>query len=188
MIFQILENAALFLGLVYVWLQVKQNRWMWPVDIFCCAALIAVFAQQRLWASMALNVYYLIMGVIGILEWNKAEVKSSEGVKIRKMSKKIALLSLLAFVPTLALLFFLLRAASDPYPLTDAFIGASGVIGTIWLVRLHLENWIIWLISDIVSTILCLVSGLYPMAVLYLVYTLMSIVGWRQWKKEGRYI
>lgn len=188
MIFQILENAALFLGLVYVWLQVKQNRWMWPVDIFCCAALIAVFAQQRLWASMALNVYYLIMGVIGILEWNKAEVKSSEGVKIRKMSKKIALLSLLAFVPTLALLFFLLRVASDPYPLTDAFIGASGVIGTIWLVRLHLENWIIWLISDIVSTILCLVSGLYPMAVLYLVYTLMSIVGWRQWKKEGRYI
>lgn len=188
MIFQILENAALFLGLVYVWLQVKQNRWMWPVDIFCCAALIAVFAQQRLWASMALNAYYLIMGVIGILEWNKAEVKSSEGVKIRKMSKKTALLSLLAFVPTLALLFFLLRAASDPYPLTDAFIGASGVIGTIWLVRLHLENWIIWLISDIVSTILCLVSGLYPMAVLYLVYTLMSIVGWRQWKKEGRYI
>ena len=104
------------------------------------------------------------------------------------MSKKTALLSLLAFIPTLALLYFLLRAASDPYPLTDALIGASGVIGTVWLVRLYIENWAVWLISDIVSTILCLVSGLYLMALLYLVYTLMSIVGWRQWKKEGRYI
>ncbi|MGM9788388.1 MAG: nicotinamide riboside transporter PnuC [Candidatus Cryptobacteroides sp.] len=187
MIFTFLENASLLLGLVYVWLQVKQNRWMWPVDILCCVALIVVFAHQRLWASMGLNIYYLLMGVIGIMEWKK-ESEKVEGIKIRKMSLKTALLSLVAFIPVLIILFLILKATGDPYPLTDAFIGASGVIGTVWLVRLHIENWAVWLISDIVSTILCFVSGLYSMSVLYLVYTLMSIVGWRQWKKEGRYI
>ena len=84
MFFSVLESLTLVFGLAYVLLQVKQSRWMWPVDILCCIAAVIVFAHQRLWASMGLNVYYLIMGFVGIVAWNKdAQKVENEQMRVR---------------------------------------------------------------------------------------------------------
>ncbi len=189
MIFSFLETFALFAGLVYVLLQVKQSIWMWPVDILCCMATIAVFAHQHLWASMGLNIYYLVMGVVGISAWKKDEGQVQEGVlRLRRLSLRAALYSLAGFAFSCAVLFFALGAAGDSAVVPDAFIGASGVIGTVWLVKSYPQNWLVWIISDIVSTLLCYTQGLYPMAALYLVYTVVAVVGWIKWRRDGRYI
>ena len=189
MFFSVLESLTLVLGLAYVLLQVKQSRWMWPVDILCCIAAVIVFAHQRLWASMGLNVYYLIMGFVGIVAWNKdAQKVENEQMRVRKMSRKTLVVSLLAMVVSGMGLYYVLKLTGDASPAVDAIVGASGIVGTVWLVRTYLENWIVWLFSDIVSTLLCLSQGLYWMMALYLVYTITAVIGWREWRSKAVYI
>lgn len=189
MIFEILEQFSLVAGLVYIWLQVKQSRWMWPVDILVCIATICVFAHQALWASMGLNVYYLIMGCVGIAAWKKDEAKAEEGaLRLRRLTAKTAAVSAVAFVAVTIGLFFLLNALNDPSPVFDALVGGSGIVGTVWLVRCYLGNWWIWIASDTLSVVMCLMQGLYGMAALYAVYTIMAVVGYIQWKRDGQYL
>ncbi len=189
MIFDILEIVTLVAGLVYVFLQVRQNIWMWPVDILCCAAAIAVFAHQSLWASMGLNIYYLVMGCIGIAAWRQDAAKTESGViRLRHLGLKAGLLSLAGFLGAAAVLYYVLTLTGDSSPVLDTFIGASGVIGTIWLVKSYLQNWYVWIASDLISTILCLTQGLYLMALLYLVYTIVAVIGFFEWRRDGKYI
>ncbi len=188
-VFSVLESVTLFAGLIYVFLQVKQNIWMWPVDILCCAAAIAVFCHQQLWASMALNAYYLVMGFIGLATWKKdAGHFEEQFIRLRRLSVKTAVVSLAGFLVSGVILHYVLSLTGDSSPVMDAFIGASGVVGTVWLVRSYPQNWYIWIVSDIFSTILCFSQGLHLMAVLYLVYTAVAVVGCREWKSKGRYI
>lgn len=189
MIFEILEQFSLVAGLVYIWLQVKQNRWMWPVDILVCIATICVFAHQGLWASMGLNVYYLVMGFVGLAAWGKDEAEAEKGtLRLRHLPVKTALVSLAAFVAVTVGLYFILRALNDPSPVFDALVGGSGIVGTVWLVRCYLGNWWIWIASDLLSVVMCLMQGLYGMTALYAVYMIMAIVGYIQWRRDGQYL
>ena len=189
MVFSVLESLSLVFGLAYVLLQVKQSRWMWPVDILCCIATVIVFAHQRLWASMGLNVYYLIMGFVGMAAWKKdAQKVENEQMRLRRMSRKTLAVSLTAMVVSGIGLYCVLKLTGDASPAVDAIVGASGIVGTVWLVRTYLENWIVWLFSDIVSTLLCLSQELYGLMALYLVYTITAIIGWREWKSKAVYI
>lgn len=189
MIFNILETVTLVAGLVYVFLQVRQSIWMWPVDILCCAAAIVVFCHQQLWASMSLNIYYLVMGCIGIAAWRQDAAKAESGtIRLRHMTLRSGLLSLAGFVGAAAVLYYVLTLTGDSSPVLDTFIGASGVVGTVWLVKSYLQNWYVWIVSDLISTILCLTQGLYLMALLYLVYTVVAVIGLRAWHRDGRYI
>lgn len=189
MIFQILETFTLVSGLVYIFLQVRQNRWMWPIDVLCCFAAIVVFAHQSLWASMGLNIYYLVMGIAGWFSWKRDAKKTGEnGIRIRQMSAMARIGSLLGFVASFVLLYWALKVTADPSPFADALVGASGIVGTVLLVRSYLENWYVWLFSDTLSLLLCFMQGLYFMAILYLVYTAMAVVGLLEWRRDGKYI
>lgn len=189
MIFAVLEQFSLFAGLVYIFLQVKQNRWMWPVDILCCIATICVFAHQGLWASMGLNVYYLIMGFVGLAAWGRDEKKAEEGtLRLRRLPAGETVVWASVFLTASAILYFVLRHFGDPSPLFDALVGGSGIVGTVWLVRCYLANWWVWIFSDLISVVMCLMQGLYGLAVLYGVYLVMAFVGYVQWKRDGKYI
>lgn len=189
MFIKILEIFTLLSGVFYVLLQIRQSRWTWPFDIVVSAASIIVFASGHIWASMGLNVYYLIMGVCGTIAWKKDEAKASEGaLRLRKLPKRELIFSLLILLAGSVGAFFLLRTLDDPAPLLDGIVAVASIVGTYWLLRSYLENWLLWIFSDLVSTALCLSQGMYWMALMYAAYTVAAVIGWRHWKKQGEYI
>lgn len=189
MFIKILEIFTLVAGIFYVWLQIKQSRWTWPFDIVVSAASIVVFASGHIWASMVLNIYYLVMGVCGTIAWKKDAEKASEGaLRLRKLPRKELLASILLLLVGSIGAYFILRALADPAPLLDGIVAVSSIIGTYWLLRSYLENWLLWIFSDLVSTILCLSQGMYWMALMYTAYTAAAVIGWMHWKKQGEYI
>ena len=82
----------------------------------------------------------------------------------------------------------LLRALGDSSTVLDAVVAVMSAIGTWWLAKSYPQQWLIWIAADILSTVLCLTSGMYWMAVLYLAYTLSAIYGYWHGTKNGRYI
>ena len=184
-----IEIFALVTGVLYVILEIGQKNLMWVVGILTGAACAYSFAAQRLWASMGLNIYYVVVSVIGLREWRKDGAAAGEGsLHLNRLTKKTGLWSAAVFVAGSLALAAVLRATGDSFPILDAVVTVMSAIGTWWLARSYPEQWMIWIVADLLSTALCLHQGMPWMAVLYLAYALSAVYGYFHWMKKGSYI
>lgn len=181
-----LEIFSLVTGLVYVWLQVRQSNWMWPVDILSCVAATIVFIDDSLWANAGLNIYYCLMAIWGAYSWIRDSKKVSGGeLHLKKLTKGVFLASFGIGLIGGAGLIMVLHLVGDPAPYMEGLIGILGVLGTWWLAQSYLENWLLWLAADTLGVVLCLTEGLYWMSALYLIYVAAAVWGWTNWRKNG---
>lgn len=181
------EIFSLLTGIAYMLLELKQHNFMWIVGILTALASMIVFWGQGLYASFVLNGYYLVVSFVGLWQWKKDAEKVSDqsAVRVRKLSWKIVLLSLAAF----AVLFFafgaLARYLGDPMSGLDVAVAVLSAIATVWLARCYREQWLLWIVADSLSIVLCAMQELWWMTALYSAYTLTAIFGAYHWWKNG---
>ena len=188
-IIQAIEIFALVTGIVYVVLEILQKNAMWVIGILTGAACAFEFAVTHVWASMGLNLYYVAMSVVGLIQWRKASGQVEEGdIHLQKVSLKAGILSAVLFTAGTAVMIPVLKATGDPAPFLDAVAVMLSVVGTWWLAQSYLEQWFIWMVADVLTTTLCLTTGQYWMAVLYLVYIGSAVYGYVHWKSRGKYV
>ena len=188
-VIQAIEIFALVTGIVYVVLEILQKNAMWVVGILTGAACAFEFAVTHVWASMGLNLYYVAMSVVGLIQWRKASGQVEEGdIHLRKVSLKAGILSAVLFTAGTAVMIPVLKATGDPAPFLDAVAVMLSVVGTWWLAQSYLEQWLIWIVADVLTTALCLKTGQYWMAVLYLAYIGSAVYGYIHWKSRGKYV
>jgi len=185
-IFKIIEILSLVTGVVFMTLQVFQNRWMWYVELLTAAASLTVALHNHLWAASLINIYYMVMSVVGIFSWKKIEKEgSTTDIHIVRLSPRIILLGALFFLVGSFGLYFLLKTTSDPAPVLDAVSFALAIVATWWLTRSHMEQWYLWFAADILSSALFFTQGLYWMGTQFIFYMLFSVIGFFHWKKKG---
>ena len=188
-VIQAIEIFALVTGIVYVVLEILQKNAMWVIGILTGAACAFEFAVTHVWASMGLNLYYVAMSVVGLIQWRKASGQVEEGdIHLQKVSLKAGILSAVLFTAGTAVMIPVLKATGDPAPFLDAVAVMLSVVGTWWLAQSYLEQWFIWIVADVLTTTLCLTTGQYWMAVLYLVYIGSAVYGYIHWKSRGKYV
>lgn len=188
-VIQAIEIFALVTGIVYVVLEILQKNAMWVIGILTGAACAFEFAVTHVWASMGLNLYYVAMSVVGLIQWRKASGQVEEGdIHLQKVSLKAGILSAVLFTAGTAVMIPVLKATGDPAPFLDAIAVMLSVVGTWWLAQSYLEQWLIWIVADVLTTTLCLTTGQYWMAVLYLVYIGSAVYGYVHWKSRGKYV
>lgn len=188
-VIQAIEIFALVTGILYVVLEILQKNSMWVVGILTGAACAFSFGVQHVWASMGLNVYYLLMSVVGLIQWRKAGEQVGEGeIHLQTLPEKVGVWSVVLFFVGSLVLINLLRAAGDAQPYLDATATVLSVIATWWLAQSYLQQWLLWILADILSTTLCFATGQYWMAALYLAYAASAVYGYFHWKKHGKYL
>ena len=188
-VIQAIEIFALVTGIVYVVLEILQKNAMWVVGILTGAACAFEFAVTHVWASMGLNLYYVAMSVVGLIQWRKASGQVEEGdIHLQKVSLKAGILSAVLFTAGTAVMIPVLKATGDPAPFLDAIAVMLSVVGTWWLAQSYLEQWLIWIVADVLTTALCLKTGQYWMAILYLAYIGSAVYGYIHWKSRGKYV
>jgi nicotinamide mononucleotide transporter len=182
-----LELIAAALGLIAIYLQIKQRVWYWPVSIVLVSLYIIVYIQAKLYADMSLQVYYLIISFYGWYHWlfGKRE-DPGEKLPVRCVSRRLASYLLLASIAFfIAISFILVNFTDSDLPYWDAFTTALSFVATWMLARKIIENWLVWIIVDAVSVGIYIYKGLYPTVVLFTVLTILAIVGYRAWKKDA---
>lgn len=188
-VIQAIEIFALVTGVAYVVLEILQKNAMWVLGILTGAACAFSFGVQHVWASMSLNIYYVVISFIGLAKWRKDGARVAEGaIHLRALPKKVALWSACIFVLGSLAMIFLLRAIGDAEPRLDGAATVLSIIGTWWLAQSYLQQWLIWIVADIITTTLCIVTGQYWMALLYLAYIASAIYGYFHWRKKGVYL
>ena len=190
-----IEIFALVTGVAYVVLEILQKNAMWVVGLltgaacaysFAVAACAYSFAVQRSWGMMGLNLYYIVMSVIGLVQWRKDGAAVGEDViHLRPLPRKTALWSAVGFVLGSLVLIWVFRALGDTVSELDAPATVLSVIATWWLTRSYIQQWMLWVVADALTTMLCVVNGQYWMAFLYLAYIASAVYGYYHWKKKG---
>lgn len=184
-----IELLGTFLGVLYIFFSIKQNILTWPTGLITSALYVSVFFNSKLYADMGLQVYYVIISIYGWYFWLKGKkVKDSAHVPVKRVRKqlwiKLTLISILIYFAILLLLNF---TDSDIAHL-DAFTTALSIVATWMLARKYLEHWLIWIFVDLFSSGMYVYKNLWPTAILFLVYTVMAYVGYKEWEKDYKAI
>jgi nicotinamide mononucleotide transporter len=181
-----IELIAATLGLIGIFLQIRQNHWYWLTSIIMVSMYIIVFNQSGFYADMSFQFYYLAISIYGWYFWISGKEKtSSKEINTKKLSKSQWILSLLASGLFFLIIYYILTKFTDSQvAIGDAFTTSLSFVATWLLARKILENWLFWIVIDIVSTGLYIYKGLYPTAILFTVLTILAFVGYIKWKNS----
>lgn len=182
------EIAGTLLSLVYLYLSIRQKIGLWLFGFLSAALYAFVFFQSKFYADMSLQFYYMAVSVYGWIHWRKGSTNDNKStLKVTRTGIKEAMI-LLPITAAVMLLYYLILTnyTDSPLPLADSFTTALSITATWMLAQKRIEHWILWIIVDLVSAGLYIYKGLYPTAVLFIVYTVFAVVGWREWRKSGK--
>lgn len=179
-----LEFVAVVFGIASVMLSRKENIWVYPTGIINTAIYIYLCFVGGLYAEAGVNFYYTIMSIIGWVLWSqKSEGKPTLHISV---SSPIEWRNAFVFFACCWLvLYIILKQFTDStVPIADGFAAASAYTGMWLMARKKLENWIWWGITNIASIPLYFVKGYVFTSFQYLVFLVLSVLGYLEWKKR----
>lgn len=188
-----IEIFGAITGIIYVFLEIRQNIWLWPVGIITSAVYIIVFFTSKFYADMGLQGYYLVISCVGWVWWIRGSGRRAQGggqekterLSVTRLKMKTGVILAIIFVMLYFLMWFVLSRLTDsPVPEWDSFITSLSIIATWMLARKIYEHWFLWIVVNSVALIIFIIRGLYPTAVLYLVYFIMSFAGLKAWRRS----
>jgi nicotinamide mononucleotide transporter len=175
------DIAGFATGIACVWLAARANIWNFHFGILNAAILGLVFVQQRLFADASLQVVFIVLNTRGLQAWRAGQQVSESAPVFRTTRRELATMLLLVagMVP---LLWWLLGLMKGSAPLIDALVTSLSIVAQWLLNRRVLENWIWWIVVDLISIPLYVSRGLPLIAALYVVFLLICCQGYVRWR------
>jgi nicotinamide mononucleotide transporter len=179
-----IEIVAAIFGVVSVFLSVRQNIWSWPTAIVNVGLYIIVFYESKLYADTGLQVVYVVLNAYGWYHWLYGGKNRTE-LPVTRTSPRLWLLLVSIGAAGAAIIGTLLSRNTDAaLPYIDAGTTSTSLVAQWMMTRKLLENWIIWVAVDVVYIGMYIYKSLYVTAVLYLIFLILSAMGFVQWRKS----
>jgi nicotinamide mononucleotide transporter len=179
-----LEFIAVITGIASVVFSRRENILVFPVGIISTAIYIYIYIKTGLYADAGVNFYYTLMSITGWWMW--ARKKEGETVlMITRSNTKDWQQTVLFFAISWLILFVVLKKFTDStVPQADSFTAAAAIAG-MWLMnKKKLENWIWWIVTDIVSIPLNFYKGLVFTSFQYTVFLVLATMGYITWRRK----
>lgn len=204
-----IEAIGTIFGLLCVWFATKEKRYNFYYGLVNVTLFAVIFYQIQLYANLLLQVFFFAMSVYGLYAWGKSS--DSDSLKIRWLSKRNLLLTVIGTAVAIAVLtlfinqFFgaltfaaiqLLRIfvpnlampilQPDAYPLLDSAVTVLSVVAMVQMTRKLVENWLIWVLINMISIVLYAMQGVYFMSLEYVSLLFIALNGSIQWIRAAR--
>ena len=181
-----LEFLAFSFGIISVIYAKKENILVYPTGIICTVITVYILYKAQYFGDMMMNVYYSFMSIYGWWNWSRIE-NDKYLLKITRFSKNDLGLTVFLFLLTVTITYAVYR-----FNLTEIKIPnyidmfTSGLFFTaMWLMaNKKLESWIFWIIGDIITVPLYAYRGLGMLSLQYIIFTILAIQGYIEWKKH----
>ncbi len=181
------EVLGVITSLVYLYFSVRQIIWLWPFGIISSALFILIFFNAKFYADMGLQVYYVGVSIYGWIYWSRGGISRNErsSLPVCRISRQLAqVLSVTGIVIMLGIVYILKNFTDSDVPWGDGFTTAGSIVATWMLARKVLEHWLVWIFVDSVAAGLYFYKGLYPSFLLYLIFTIIAVIGYFHWKRS----
>ncbi len=175
------------LGLLYLYLEIKENVWMWIIGCIMPVIYIFVLYDRGIYADCAMEIYYFLAGIYGFAYWLRGKSHKGGFVKITHTPRKLGACLAVGTIALWAALGLTLDKLTDStVPYTDALSTAMSIVGLWMLSRKYIEQWWVWFVVDLISAGLYIYKGIYGRALLYSIYTAIAVYGYIAWKRKMR--
>lgn len=181
----LLQIVGTLLGLLYLWLEYKANIWVWIVGAIMPMVHGMLYLQSGIYADAAMQLYYVAAGIYGLFVWLRGEKRSEKRVDIQHTPKQWIFSLVAVYIVLHISLYFLLTEFTDSrVPLFDSMSTALSIVAMWMLSRKLVEQWLVWLVVDMISVGLYLYKGIPITAMLYMLYCALAVAGYMRWRKQ----
>jgi len=183
----LLEFLAFWFGIISVVFAKKQNILVYPTGIICTIITMYLMYKVSLLGHILVNLLYTIISFFGWWNWSRRE-NNDLVVKVSKftsndLTKSLLIFFFIVFVAYFAHDFF---ATNFEGQIKELDILTSGIFVTaMWLMaNKKLENWILWIIGNVITIPLYLSSDKIILSIQYVIFTILAIQAYIEWKKS----
>ncbi len=182
----VLEIVAVVFGFLSVWFSKQNNIWVFPTGMLSTAIFVYLLLKWELLGDMMINAYYFLMSVYGWYVWTR-KVDETHVTPISTTTKNQKLISVGIFFATLLFVYIVYRVFdkwTSWVAYVDTITTAIFFVGMWLMAKRKIENWIFWIVGDIISVPLYLYKGFTFTSLQYLGFTVIAIFGYLAWKKH----
>ncbi|MDG2372210.1 MAG: nicotinamide riboside transporter PnuC [Flavobacteriaceae bacterium] len=182
----LLELTAVILGFMSVWFSKKNNIWVYPTGMVSTAIYVYLLFYLGLLGDMLINAYYFSMSIYGWYYWTR----SKDGMDLNPISKinnseyKTSQILFAFAIVFVYLVYNIFDMWNNMIAYIDTITTAIFFVGMWLMARRKIENWLFWIVGDLISIPLYLYKGLALTSFQYLVFTFIAIAGYFAWKNE----
>lgn len=181
----ILEITAVFFGLISVWYAKKNNILVFPAGLISTTIYVYLLWKWSLLGDMIINGYYVVMSFYGWFHWTRKKGTKTE-FPISKTTKRESNYTMLIFFVSM-LFVVLVYDYFDKFTTWTAYVDTltTGIFfAGMWLMaKRKVENWILWIIGDIISIPLYFCKGYTFTSLQYTIFTIIAVYGYLEWKR-----
>ncbi|MGB6152346.1 MAG: nicotinamide riboside transporter PnuC [Pricia sp.] len=181
-----LEIIAVVFGFLSVWYSKRENILVFPTGIISTAIFVYILLVFGLLGDMLINAYYFSMSIYGWYVWTR-KVDEEHFIPITKTTSNENRQSITLFVCTV-IFVWAIYIYFDKFDNWTAYIDtlttAIFFVGMWLMAKKKLENWVYWIIGDIISVPLYWYKGLIFTSLQYFLFTIIAIFGYLAWKKN----
>jgi nicotinamide mononucleotide transporter len=184
-----LEWVAAGLGVINVSLVVRRSVWNYPFGLAMVALYFFVFLGARLYSDALLQIFFFVVQLYGWVNWVRARTGGGEVPVARLSLRERFAWAAGTALASLAWGLFMARYTNAAAPVWDAIISGTSIAAQILMARRRIENWLLWILADVIAIAVYASRALYPTSALYLLFLLLSIaglIGWRRALPDAR--
>lgn len=183
-----IEFVGTLTGLLSVWFAVKSNIWTWPIGLVNVSCFFVIFFQINLYSDMFLQVYFFVMSIYGWVVWNQKNEAKAIIETINDKDRIIISLSIIFLtiiigyvVKSLNVIMPSIFVKPFAYPFVDTFVAILSIVATVLLAKKKIENWVLWILIDVISTVLYAKKNVLFIATEYIIFLCLASVGLITW-------
>ena len=181
-----LEIVAVIFGFLSVWFSKQNKIWVFPAGMISTLIFVYLLFKWELLGDMLINGYYFIMSIYGWYIWTR-KVDKTHVNQISTTTFKEKKISIVLFIAAL-LFVFIVYQKFDKWTSWVAYIDtittAIFFVGMWLMAKRKIENWIFWIVGDLISVPLYLYKGFTFTSFQYFGFTFIAIFGYLAWKKN----
>lgn len=183
-----LEIIGFTVGIVYLWWEYNADTKVWLASMVMPLISMWLYFSKGLYADFAINIYYFLIAIYGLISWTRGRGKSAgkgDGHKTLPITHTPlwgwCVVGVASAILWWGIWWVLVTFTDSTVPVADAFTTALSITGMWMMARKFAEQWLIWVVVDIVCVWLYIYKGLVFYPVLYAVYTVIAVFGYRKW-------
>ena len=194
------EAIAVVFGLLSVWFAKKGNIWVYPTGLINTITFVWLLWVNTLWGDMLINAYYTVMSIYGWVLWSSnANHNVVEVAWATRTEWRIASVLGVASAVFVAVVYYLKPFIKNGFSMEGVQLGAHNfrwtecvdilttalfLVGMWLMAKRKVENWVLWIIADLISVPLYYVKGMKFTSLQYALFTAIAVMGYISWKKS----
>ena len=180
----ILEITGVVFGLLSVWFSKNNNILVFPTGMISTSIFVYLLYKWILLGDMMINAYYFIVSIYGWHIWTRKQNNVVTPISTLNYNEKKISIFIFIFSIIFVYLVYVYFDKWDSFTAyIDNFTTAIFFVGMWLMAKRKIENWIFWIIGDVISIPLYFYKGLTFTSLQYLIFTFIAIAGYYSWKK-----